>query len=1282
MIFKIILKFSKKIEKFKALFLYLVEIMGISRDDILKLVRERMKLPPTRVEIPTKYGIFNQPLDNLKRFEASGISEEQVEKLLLLDNNEIEISFGYFKKGVVNNKSHYYFVPDLDQDDFAACLLYLRDNWSKGNPKRNLDVVYIFEEVSEKSIIEKNNDRIRVIINLQDTSKEEEEKIKRGEENNKAETVQVESKIRNKSIDDVMGGVRVNASREEPIIKPKNIRGSKSVLDVFDRIGMKELKNGNFYFEETEKEYKFSSIRGRSRYSFARHPLMPEFRADFTYVGQSDDFIDILRENITNPVRLELEIEAINPHTITSESIVKAIDTVFKICPALKDRSQVLKIHNDLFAYTSRDPRFVARYYNKPINLKIPDILKEGNDYHVTCKLDGERRLLFLLGTKAYFLFPPTTFEYLGEFDLKNDMANISPSKVPKSKLVGNTFSKDGSSSSKNGSSKTDHSVNEGSSIKSIVEILQKHDIEIPRNADREKLLELLNNHIVSLKETKKISKLSKEEIERDLNIAKILISEFPEEDSSTSSSTFNDDLTKAYYGVSKITKGLLNITIFDGELYYNSATKKDEYHIFDTIYYNTKDMRPRPFAERKQVFQNVANVLQVPKITLFAKTFYHFGDFYESTRAALTELGQRQQTQFSQTGYNFDGIIFQHSGGYNKVPRKWKDAEHMTLDFLAIQDSKYERDNDMFKLFVQDKKKLVNFNNLQIHIKGGQFNGEYVRGKIIECSFTKKGKSWVPIMTRFRKDRDEPNALKTAIDVWQDILYPIAEQTLLGTDYVVMRKYHNLFKQQLLNAFKQGDTIIDVGSGKGGDKSKWDALKLKRVYACEFNLENIQEMNRRLSKQKSKDGTSVELLIDDAKNPVRFASENALDTIVKRVQKDRIAGMSAFFCMTFMADSEETFNRLVDSVDTLVPIGGKFIGIVMDGDRVKEKIGKEDGPKTIRDGNLSITRKTKPKTIATRDFGNKIEISLQGSATLQGQIEYMFPFNRFEKELKARGFSCQRISLSSNPMYRNLYSGAKMFTDLDIGFIFTKEIPSMQKFKIPKVNELYAINHLQDIYHSSKNGEYAYVGVGLDDMSFIRACLLTRHKMTIDGENVIVKDRFKSDIKKLGEYLGKKSFEGSHISHEQMIDKLSNYLGVNIVVFNDHLDLASVRYSTDKDATWIFILQLELYYFPIIYIKPLGDDDQDIKREFTNSNGIVKRIQNIQPRKTKDSKLVEEDDDFNEKSAQEEIAQFKRREKVREKEETDDQELDEEMDKMTKKALENDDDLDDADFF
>ena len=152
--------------------------------------------------------------------------------------------------------------------------------------------------------------------------------------------------------------------------------------------------------------------------------------------------------------------------------------------------------------------------------------------------------------------------------------------------------------------------------------------------------------------------------------------------------------------------------------------------------------------------------------------------------------------------------------------------------------------------------------------------NEVFSDGMIVEFryDFTRENKwRWVPLRVRYDKTEEYKkgfpqygNAYHVANNNWHSIHNPITEEMIrtgenipeeLGDDDVYynrvsgksstrgLRDFHNLFVKKMLitSISKKGDTLIDYAVGKGGDFPKWILAKLSFVFGIDISKDNIE---------------------------------------------------------------------------------------------------------------------------------------------------------------------------------------------------------------------------------------------------------------------------------------------------------------------------------------------------------------------------------------------------------------------------------------------------------
>ena len=457
----------------------------------------------------------------------------------------------------------------------------------------------------------------------------------------------------------------------------------------------------------------------------------------------------------------------------------------------------------------------------------------------------------------------------------------------------------------------------------------------------------------------------------------------------------------------------------------------------FDLLFYKGRDIRKEPFSERLRLLQTIGPLLG-KNSSLFWSDFkvkqYFFSmpgssstntgsEFYERTKAAFALMEDTEGVE----KYN-DGLIFQPNNKpyKNQSTFKWKEPHNLTIDFLFVPiEGGYE-----------------------LHVAGGPTGSIWFKGsghnpysgviysddhryaeQVVECRWVEGSKeresTFEPV--RVRDDRVFPNYVTVANSVWNDIHNPITKTTIEGYTLQLMRRYHNITKDNMLRgAFRSGDVIVDIGSGRGGDLSKWNNLKLKKVFAIEPNDDNFAEFQRRYDLMK-KEGfvPKIQRLSYGAEETAKI--RNAL-----KDKNTKLNGIVSFASLTFFPKSKTMYDRLLATLN-LLPPGGKFIGIVMDGERVRQLLTSEKEYKAF-----SIT---KVKMTKSAVFGNKIRINISDETSMvKEQEEWLFNFQKFKDALVKLGIELVSDEfLDHGEEYSHLSSDAQAFSKLNRKFVFRR---------------------------------------------------------------------------------------------------------------------------------------------------------------------------------------------------------------------------------------------------
>jgi hypothetical protein len=700
--------------------------------------------------------------------------------------------------------------------------------------------------------------------------------------------------------------------------------------------------------------------------------------------------------------------------------------------------------------------------------------------------------------------------------------------------------------------------------------------------------------------------------------------------------------------------KSDLKFTLIDAEYY------DGDYYAFDILYYDGDNIGSQSFDERFLLMQRAVKAISgklYDGAKLTVKDFYSPpAGFYENVRAAFdkmdaTPLGERDK---------YDGLILQPPGPYkNNDTKKWKPEWQMTIDFSAILT---RAKDDEYSLWVGHNKDLVRFEgtkrypyNKTVIIPGGKFDGLNVEGMIIEFKWDQDTENFLPY--RLREDRDRPNARTTAEDVWRDIMEPVSRATMEGDTLDVVRRYDNDTKRNMLDAeFTQGDTIIDFGSGKGGDLSKWRDKGLKKVYVVEPNGENLAELEKR----------AAELGLRDLYQIVRKEDGSLVgaqdsEDISIAVGDDQVAGIVAFFSLTFFGKDRETFKSLIESIDALLPTGGKLVGIVMDGQTVARELQSrqtEEGyAPSIHTPAYNITQVSKFSD-RYEEKKNEIDIDIKGAATVHEQREWLFYYDLFKSALASKGIREVRSNfLNSGPIWDVLPKSSQLFSSLYRTFVFKRsdkvkrdrpsiEIDGMEPFANEYNEELYTINVEKDRSSFVRavvrafDSDYLSMNTKERDayVAKIRG-MLSRKASDIElyaglNNGEIEKEYTAAELYDLGysepetkipsselieaEETGQLVYRhaiadpNQHLSHKDVLDLMAKVLGINIMVLKANSIPVPINYgmppeeykqSLENKKTVIVV------YDSIYYSLLAKRTDDDIYTMFDVNNTLVRKI-------------------------------------------------------------------------
>jgi len=612
--------------------------------------------------------------------------------------------------------------------------------------------------------------------------------------------------------------------------------------------------------------------------------------------------------------------------------------------------------------------------------------------------------------------------------------------------------------------------------------------------------------------------------------------------------------------------------SLLDGEL----VNKKGlyNYYVFDLLFYKSNDVRQENFVERLSMLQKIVKAIKPFYGKIEDKVYYTKGTLYDR----LEQANENYQQLKSLDSESVDGIIIQPSHYYNnKDTLKWKPPEQLTLDFKlfpvtsldsaqAVRITKKNMDR-AFLLGVKNGTKIELFQPIHpikydgdmiLYKEELEVNREPLSNSIVECRWDFGRQMFLPV--RVRADRNHPNNIETAYDVWRDIHNPMLIETLLGKNLLVMRKLHNSIKEKTLSKYlTKGDTIIDIGSGRGGDLNKWRKLGLEQVFAIEPNHDNAVELNRRLNIEVSRHGKKFPVV-----NLLEFGAQET-DKIKRWIKDVDIKAIVTFFSLSFFGETKKIWDQLFQTLD-LIPIGGYLIGGMMDGKRVFNLLEKERKWRTQtieqletqaeelnRDANRLLQRdpyaveeademykeakrlEAEAKNRKETDFKpieandqvvyesdafsikqisdfeisepdrNEIEITIHDETSMvKNQVEWLINYDLFKKRLIGMGFIEQEDSFINGPDAQYLPAESRIFSSLIRVFCFYRP-PEKIEYIVPSFP-----GELQ-YFKNDYDRNMVLLGVHEKYGSFIHAILQIvseKYRLSTDKDEFVLKLR------------------------------------------------------------------------------------------------------------------------------------------------------------------------------
>ncbi|ORX41534.1 hypothetical protein BCR36DRAFT_416709 [Piromyces finnis] len=347
----------------------------------------------------------------------------------------------------------------------------------------------------------------------------------------------------------------------------------------------------------------------------------------------------------------------------------------------------------------------------------------------------------------------------------------------------------------------------------------------------------------------------------------------------------------------------------------------------FDIIY-NDVDLRSKAYCERIDIL----NSLDFNKFgNKVMKKHIKYGKSYQDIQKYIASEMNNDLPN--------DGIIitdskstyFENSNVYKIKTINSVDIEFNGRYFLAKQkkiDKKYlnislSEYKKICKLYNIHKKKS-NKDNVYYHYRK---HVEYIYNTptnircVYYCKEKLKKKPFIiefnldtQKMVKVREDKPSSNSINTFISVLLATHQKINIDIFNPESNVLMRKYHNIIKNNVLKNYR--GNLLDIGSGNGGDIHKWKHFH--KILCVESKSDKIKKIKSRLSKA-------------EIKNRVKIINNN----IQKVTLQENFDVATCFFALNDFCYSDIT-NMLINIGKN---INGAFIIIFFDSNIMDEDI-------------------------------------------------------------------------------------------------------------------------------------------------------------------------------------------------------------------------------------------------------------------------------------------------------------------------------------------------------
>lgn len=357
---------------------------------------------------------------------------------------------------------------------------------------------------------------------------------------------------------------------------------------------------------------------------------------------------------------------------------------------------------------------------------------------------------------------------------------------------------------------------------------------------------------------------------------------------------------------------------------------------IYDALVFGGQSIKGLSYFQRIEYAQKFV-AAKSPGLVLELKEFHRFStvhDFYAAVERVLSASYPYKTDGliFTPDNYQYDPSVSRLKLSERKLHihpdiLKWKPPSQLTIDFAI------EHVGDGIRLLCKDGKDLVPFSPAPDAVVIDDQLRTSPNRSVFEFAWNADESKFVVV--RPRDDKPFPNSVEIAHDVWADINSPLDKDTITGQRFSLIFRYYNNVKRDLYKSLpKTAKTLLDIGSGRGADVTKWIEAGYTHIVCVEPNEERRTELERRLS-------TTIRNRRSDAKYRIVATTGQDVQRILEEVQSfvpgGRVDVLSYMLSLSFFFDSEESMDSIAILARDAVKPGGYFVALTIDQSRVLE---------------------------------------------------------------------------------------------------------------------------------------------------------------------------------------------------------------------------------------------------------------------------------------------------------------------------------------------------------